>query len=43
MGHEKDPMGSLAAYLSGWNDVFDPDGRGNWSLKPIVGSMNVVE
>ena len=33
MGHEKDPMASLAAYLSDWRDSFDPDGGGNWSLK----------
>jgi len=32
MGHEKDPMASLAAYFSGWRDIFGPDGRGNWSL-----------
>ena len=36
MGKEKDPMGSLAAYLSGWNDIFDPDGGGNWSLKGVA-------
>jgi hypothetical protein len=33
MGHEKDPMASLAAYFSGWRDIFDADGSGNWSLK----------
>jgi hypothetical protein len=33
MGHEKDPMASLAAYFSGWRDIFEPDGSGNWSLK----------
>ena len=33
MGHEKDPMASLAAYFSGWRDIFEPDGAGNWSLK----------
>lgn len=33
MGNEKDPMAALAAYLSGWKDIFDFDGKGNWSLK----------
>jgi hypothetical protein len=33
MGHEKDPMASLAAYFSGWRDMFEADGRGTWSLK----------
>jgi hypothetical protein len=33
MGHEKDPMASLAAYFSGWRDTFEADGRGTWSLK----------
>jgi hypothetical protein len=32
MGNEKDPMASLAAYLSGWKDAFTFDGKGNWSL-----------
>jgi hypothetical protein len=32
MGNEKDPMASLAAYFSGWRDIFKPDGAGNWSL-----------
>lgn len=36
MGHEKTPMASLAAYLSNWNNFFDPDGGGNWSLKPVL-------
>jgi len=36
MGHEKDPMASLAAYLSNWNNIFAPDGGGNWSLKPVL-------
>ncbi len=31
-GH-KNPMANLAAYLSEWRDEFEPDGRGNWSLK----------
>jgi hypothetical protein len=34
MGHEKDPMASLAAYLSGFKDDFVFDGNGNYSLKP---------
>jgi hypothetical protein len=33
MGNEKDPMASLAAYLSAWKDLFAFDGKGNWSLK----------
>jgi hypothetical protein len=33
MGHEKDPMASLAAYLSGWKDVFGFDGKGTWGLR----------
>lgn len=33
MGHEKDPLGSLAAYLSANKDVFMADGRGNFSLR----------
>ncbi|MCX7318902.1 MAG: hypothetical protein NT113_05180 [Hyphomicrobiales bacterium] len=34
MGYEKDPMASLAAYLSGFKDDFVFDGNGNYSLKP---------
>lgn len=34
MGHEKDPMASLAAYLSGFKDDFVFDGNGNYSLRP---------
>jgi hypothetical protein len=34
MGHEKDPMAALAAYLSGFKDDFVFDGNGNYSLKP---------
>jgi hypothetical protein len=33
MGHEKDPMGSLAAYLSALSDKFDNDGLGTWSIR----------
>jgi hypothetical protein len=34
MGHEKNPMASLAAFLSGVNrNVFVADGRGNFSLR----------
>ncbi len=33
MGHEKDPLASLAAYLSNYKDVFMADGRGNFSLR----------
>ena len=32
MGHEKDPMASLAAYLSGWKEIFAFDGKGVWGL-----------
>jgi hypothetical protein len=32
MGHEKDPLASLAAYLSGWKDSFAFDGKGIWGL-----------
>jgi hypothetical protein len=34
MGHEKDPMASLAAYLSTFKEDFVFDGNGNYSLKP---------
>jgi hypothetical protein len=43
MGHEKTPMSSLAAYLSYSKNIFDRDGGGNWSLKPIVGSLKAAE
>jgi len=33
MGHEKTPLASLAAYLSGNRDTFVADGRGNFSLR----------
>ncbi len=33
MGHEKNPMAALAAYLSSWKEEFDFDGKGNWSLR----------
>jgi len=33
MGQEKDPMTSLAAYLSEWRDEFASDGKGNFSLR----------
>jgi hypothetical protein len=33
MGHEKDPMANLAAYLSNWKDIFDFDGKGRWGLR----------
>lgn len=32
MGSEKDPMASLAAYLSEWREEFQADGRGNFTL-----------
>jgi len=34
MGKEKNPMASLAAYLSGWRDQFETDGKGNFKLRP---------
>lgn len=33
MGHEKNPMGHLAAFLSDSRDKFTPDGRGNFTLR----------
>jgi hypothetical protein len=33
MGREKNPMASLAAYLSAWKKDFVSDGKGNFSLK----------
>jgi hypothetical protein len=33
MGHEKDPMASLAAYLSAFSDNFINDGSGTWSIR----------
>lgn len=33
MGHEKDPMSSLAANLSEWRDEFASDGKGNFYLR----------
>lgn len=33
MGHETNPLAQLAAYLSHWKDLFEADGRGNFSLK----------
>jgi hypothetical protein len=33
MGHEKEPMRNLAAYMSHWKDDFVSDGDGNWSLR----------
>jgi hypothetical protein len=32
MGHERDPMANLAAFLSGERDKFASDGRGNFTL-----------
>jgi len=32
MGNEKNPMASLAAYLSENKELFSPDGKGNFSL-----------
>ena len=32
MGHERDPMAHLAAFLSGERDKFVSDGRGNFTL-----------
>jgi hypothetical protein len=33
MGNEKNPMASLAAYLSDWKKDFVSDGKGNFSLR----------
>jgi hypothetical protein len=33
MGHERNPMAHLAAFLSGERDKFASDGRGNFTLK----------
>jgi hypothetical protein len=33
MGHEKDPLASLAAFLSDNREIFEPDGRGNFMLR----------
>jgi hypothetical protein len=33
LGREKNPMAALAAYLSDFKNYFEPDGRGNFSLK----------
>ena len=33
MGHEKNPMASLAAYLSAFSDNFINDGFGTWSIR----------
>jgi hypothetical protein len=36
MGSEKNPMLSLASYLSNWRDILDHDGKGNWFLKEMA-------
>jgi hypothetical protein len=33
MGHEKDPMASLAAYLTAFSDNFVNNGSGTWSIR----------
>ena len=35
MGHEKNPMANLAAFLSDNKDLFATDGRGNFSLRRV--------
>lgn len=35
MGHEKDPLQSLASYLSESKDLFAFDGKGNWYLRSM--------
>ena len=35
MGSEKNPLGNLAAYLSDHKELFEPDGKGNFSLRQI--------
>jgi hypothetical protein len=32
MGHEKNPLAQLSAYLSSWRDIVTHDDAGNWSL-----------
>ena len=43
MGHESNPMGSLAAYLSEMKDMFVSHGGGKWGLRrePIPASQKV--
>lgn len=36
MGHEKDPIAHLAAFLSGERDRFGSDGKGNFHLRGIT-------
>jgi hypothetical protein len=38
MGHEKDPLASLAAYLSESRDIFATDGKGAWYLRALPGN-----
>jgi hypothetical protein len=33
MGHEKDPMASLAAYLTAFSNDFVNNGSGTWSIR----------
>lgn len=40
MGSEKSPLASLAAYLSEFKELFLPDGRGNFRLRPHGGVTN---
>lgn len=40
MGSEKNPLASLAAYLSEFKELFLPDGRGNFRLRPHGGFTN---
>jgi hypothetical protein len=42
VGQEKNPMVSLAAYLSDWKDTFASDGKGNFSLKKQVKSAGFL-
>jgi len=42
MGHEKNPMVSLAAYLSDWKDDFASDGHGNFKLKKSAESADAA-
>jgi hypothetical protein len=43
LGSEKNPMASLASYLSDWKDIFAFDGSGNWSLKSDMNSLKAAE
>ena len=43
MGKEKDPIASLASYLSESKDIFAHDGKGGWYLQNMAPSTNEAE